>query len=74
MTSNVSSMPEVAAGSALLVDPRSAGELREALLKLLTSESLRKELGSIGRAYAEEHYRWDAVARESWAFFERVAG
>ena len=74
VTSNVSSMPEVAAGSALLVDPRSAGELREALLKLLTSESLRKELGSIGRAYAEEHYRWDAVARESWAFFERVAG
>jgi len=74
VTSNVSSMPEVAAGSALLVDPRSAGELREALLKLLTSESLRKELGSIGRAYAEEHYRWDPVARESWAFFERVAG
>jgi alpha-1,3-rhamnosyl/mannosyltransferase len=71
VTSNVSSMPEVAAGSALLVDPRSTGELREALMRLLTSESLRGELGTVGRAYARQHYRWEAAARQSWSFFER---
>jgi len=72
ITSNVSSMPEVAAGSALLVDPLSVLELRDALLRLLTSESVRTELGSAGRVWALQHYRWEAVGRQSWAFFDRV--
>jgi alpha-1,3-rhamnosyl/mannosyltransferase len=72
VTSNVSSMPEVAAGSALLVDPQSVEELRCALLKLLTSDALRQELGAIGKAHARKYYRWDAVARQSWRFFERI--
>jgi alpha-1,3-rhamnosyl/mannosyltransferase len=74
ITSNVSSMPEIAAGSALLIDPQSVEELRDALLKLHTSESLRQELGSIGKTHAQQHYRWDGAAHQSWAFFERVAG
>jgi alpha-1,3-rhamnosyl/mannosyltransferase len=72
ITSNVSSMPEIAAGSALLVDPQSVAELRGALLKLLTSESLRGELGAIGRVHAQNQYRWDSAARQSWSFFERL--
>jgi glycosyltransferase involved in cell wall biosynthesis len=74
VTSNVSSMPEVAAGSALLIDPRSVEELRAALLRLLTSGELRRALGSRGRAHAEENYRWDRVALQSWDFFDRIAG
>ncbi len=73
VTSNVSSMPEVSAGSALLVDPRSQTELRDALLRLLTTPALRQELGERGRAYAAAHYRWPLIARRSWEFFERVA-
>jgi glycosyltransferase involved in cell wall biosynthesis len=73
VTSNVSSMPEVSAGSALLVDPRSQMELRDALLRLLTTPALRQELGERGRAYAAAHYRWPLIARRSWEFFERVA-
>jgi alpha-1,3-rhamnosyl/mannosyltransferase len=73
VTSNVSSLPEVSAGSALLVDPRSQTELRDALLRLLTAPALRQELGERGRAYAAAHYRWPLIARRSWEFFERVA-
>jgi alpha-1,3-rhamnosyl/mannosyltransferase len=73
VTSNVSSLPEVSAGSALLVDPRSQTELRDALLRLLTAPALRQELGERGHAYAAAHYRWPLIARWSWEFFERVA-
>lgn len=74
VTSNVSSMPEIAADSALLIDPRSEAELRGALLRLLTSAELRRELGEQGRQHAQTHYRWDEAARHSWEFFDRVAG
>ena len=73
ITSNVSSMPEVAGEGGLLVDPRSLNELRDALLRVLTSPALRSDLGARGRARALAHYRWEKIARQSWAFFERVA-
>ena len=44
ITSNLSSLPEVAGNAALLVDPRSQSELRAALVRLLTSDDLRKAL------------------------------
>jgi glycosyltransferase involved in cell wall biosynthesis len=72
LTSGVSSMPEVSANSALLVDPRSVGEIRQALLSLLTSPGLRESLGQHGKAHASEHYRWESVAMASWRFFENV--
>jgi glycosyltransferase involved in cell wall biosynthesis len=67
-------MPEVAAGSALLVDPFSEREIRDALLRLLTTPDLRAELGRKGRAHALANYRWEIAARQSWEFFERVVG
>ncbi len=73
LTSDISSMPEVAAGSALLVEPRSVSSITQALFRLLTEPSLRADLGARGKAYATVHYRWPQVARQSWDFFERVA-
>ncbi len=73
VTSTVSSMPEVSAGSALLIDPHSQREVRDALLRLLTTPALRTQLGERGRAHAASHYRWPLIARRSWEFFERVA-
>ncbi len=73
VTSSISSLPEVAAGSALLVDPYSESEIRAALLRLLTSPALRTELGRHGQAFAVEQYRWPVAARQSWDFFERIA-
>jgi glycosyltransferase involved in cell wall biosynthesis len=72
VTSAVSSLPEVAGGSALLVDPRSETELRSALERILSSPSLRAELASRGRARAEL-YRWETSAARSLEFFRRFA-
>jgi glycosyltransferase involved in cell wall biosynthesis len=73
VTSNVSSLPEVAGDAALLVDPRSTSELRDGLARLLLSPDLRRELAARGRARARE-LTWERCAEESLKFFLRVAG
>jgi glycosyltransferase involved in cell wall biosynthesis len=72
VTSNVSALPEVVGDAALLVDPRSRQEVRSALERLLLSPSLRSQLADRGRLRARE-FTWEACARKSWEFFERVA-
>lgn len=72
LTSNVSALPEVAGDAAVLVDPRSRQEVRSAMERLLLSPSLRAKLSHRGRARARE-FTWEACARKSWQFFERVA-
>src|SRR6201999_2616047 len=49
VTSNISSMPEIAGDSALLIDPHSLTELRDALERLMLSPGLRGELAPKGR-------------------------
>jgi glycosyltransferase involved in cell wall biosynthesis len=71
ITSNVSSLPEIAGEGALLVDPRSVAEVRSALEKLLASPSLQQQLRSAGRARAEQ-FRWKTCARQSLEFFRRL--
>lgn len=44
ITSNVTSMPEVAGDSALLVDPEDVGQIRQAVIRLIEDENLRNEL------------------------------
>ena len=73
VTSNVSSLPEIAGSAALLVDPRSQSELRAALLRLLSSADLRHALASAGRARARE-FEWSACAAKSLEFFKMVTG
>ncbi len=50
VTSNVSSMPEVAGDAALLVDPRSPSEIAAAIERLLLSPDLRATLARNGIA------------------------
>ncbi len=73
ITSNVSSLPEVAGNAALLVDPRSQCELRAALVRLLGSADLRKALGLAGRDRAKG-FRWEVCAAKSLEFFREVTG
>jgi len=73
VTSAVSSLPEVGGDAVLLVDPLSVTDLRNAMERLLESPSLRSRLGALGRRRAEL-FRWDRVARQSWEFFQRIAG
>ena len=71
ITSNVSSLPEVGADAALLVDPKSAAELSSALTRMLLSPDLRAELSANGLRRSKQ-YRWEVSARKSWEFFERM--
>ncbi len=73
IVSNVSSLPEVAGDAALLIDPRSPTDLAAAMSRLLTSPSLRAELGPRSRTQAAR-FNWSDCARRSLAFFERIAG
>jgi alpha-1,3-rhamnosyl/mannosyltransferase len=72
ITSNVSSLPEIAGGAAMLIDPRSESELTFALKEMLTSPSRRCDLIARGRENAA-CFSWAACARESLEFFEEVA-
>lgn len=71
ITSNVSSLPEITGDAAVLVDPRSLAELRDALARLLESAGHRRDLAARGRVRAE-CFRWPECAARSLRFFEGV--
>jgi glycosyltransferase involved in cell wall biosynthesis len=72
ITSNTSCLPEVAGDGALLVDPRSASEIRAAMERLLTSPELRQKLATAGLERARREFRWNVCARKSLEFFHRA--
>lgn len=61
VTSNVSSLPEVCADAALLIDPQNEAALVQALLRIVRDEKLRANLVDAGRARAAQ-YTWDRTA------------
>jgi glycosyltransferase involved in cell wall biosynthesis len=71
ITSNNSCLPEIAGDAAILVDPRSVTDLREAMERLLDSPALRLELSTRGRRRASQ-FRWEACARQSLEFFRAL--
>jgi len=72
ITSNTSCLPEIAGDGAVLVDPRSASQLRSAMERVLATPSLAEQLRAAGKARAER-YRWKNCARESLEFFRKLA-
>ena len=64
ITSNVSAMPEVAGGAALLVDPRDVDDLAAAIARLLRDDALRDRLRGAGIARARQ-FPWAATARQT---------
>jgi glycosyltransferase involved in cell wall biosynthesis len=65
ITSNVSSMPEVAGDAALLVDPYQPGEIAAAMARLAASPSLVSELVDKGRLRSGQ-FSWDVSADRVW--------
>jgi glycosyltransferase involved in cell wall biosynthesis len=61
ITSNVSSMPEVAGDAALLVNPESVSEIAKAMKLLVENPELRQELIEKGRAQRAK-FSWDKTA------------
>ncbi len=64
ITSNVTSMPEVAGDAALLVDPFNEASIADAMEKVL-DERVRQELIEKGRARARD-FSWDQTAETIW--------
>jgi glycosyltransferase involved in cell wall biosynthesis len=71
MTSNNSSLPEVAGDAALLVDPTDVDAIAEAILRLATDDALRAEL--VERGFANvKRFSWEKCARETLDVLEGV--
>lgn len=71
LTSNVSSIPEVAGDAAVLVDPRSVGEVASGLDRLLSDPSLRRDLARRGRERARR-FTWEATAGATVESYRRA--
>jgi len=71
ITSNVTSMPEVAGDAALLIDPFSVQSITEALVKISSDENLRKSLIEKGFERKKE-FTWQKTADRLWTSIEKV--
>jgi O-antigen biosynthesis alpha-1,2-mannosyltransferase len=60
VTSNVTAMPEVAGGSAMVVDPKSIDQISKAMSQVVTDSSLRRQLRQKGLVRAVE-FSWTAT-------------
>ena len=69
ITSNVSSLPEVAGDAAVLVDPDNADAIACAIKNILKNEELRKSLISKGPEQARK-FSWKKCAKETLKVYE----
>lgn len=72
ITSNVTSMPEIAGDAALLADPFSVDSIANAMLEIANNEPLRQELVAKGRIRRQE-FNWRNSADKLWKCVEKAA-
>lgn len=72
VTSNLSSLPEIAGDAALLVDPYSVDAIAGAMERLLTDEPLRRELREKGLRRAAD-FSWRETALRTRQVYARLA-
>lgn len=72
ITSNVSSLPEVAGDAALLIDPRSTQALAGALEQVLSDPALAARLRAAAGPRAAQ-FSWERTARETLAVLQAIA-
>jgi glycosyltransferase involved in cell wall biosynthesis len=70
VTSDVSSLPEVAGGAALLVDPRDRLSIADGIHRAVTDETLRKDLITKGFARARQFSWADSVKQIHQIYFQ----
>ena len=73
ITSNTSSMPEVAGEAALILDPFRPEEITAAMIRLIDDQSLRSELISKGLIQAAK-FSWRAMAENVLEIYREVSG
>ena len=71
LTSNNSSMPEVAGDAGLLVDPEDVDSIAAGLNQLITNKELRSRLAANAKINAGR-FNWDESAKRTLAVFENA--
>ncbi len=71
ITSNTSSMPEVAGGAALLVDPFNPEEITAALIRYISDKALKTKMVDKGLEQAAK-FTWKATARQVLDVYREV--
>ncbi|YAI81845.1 MAG: glycosyltransferase family 4 protein [cyanobacterium endosymbiont of Rhopalodia sterrenbergii] len=71
ITSNTSSLPEIAGDAALLINPNDFLELAEAILKVISDSQLRKELTKKGKERAKL-FSWEKTAQETLKAYQLI--
>jgi hypothetical protein len=70
IASNVSSIPEVTADAAILIDPKNIGEIADTMKSLLLNGSLRQKLSFKGLERSKA-FSWERVAKMTTEVYER---
>lgn len=70
ITSNRTSMPEVAGDAALLVEPSSVEQIASAMTRIACDSKLRTKLIKNGRNQREK-FSWDKTAERMWSSIEK---
>jgi glycosyltransferase involved in cell wall biosynthesis len=72
ITSNLSAMPEITGGAALLVDPYRVEEIAAAMDRVALDDALRQRLSRAGLERSKE-FSWERTARASVSVYREVA-
>jgi glycosyltransferase involved in cell wall biosynthesis len=73
VTSNISSLPEVAGDAAVLVDPYDPQAIADGIYRVLTDERLRRDMVHKGIARAGQ-FSWEQSARRVRQIYGEVSG
>lgn len=71
ITSNVTSLPEIAGDAALYAEPASPGSIRDAMVRVVKEKDTRAMLIAKGRE-RRAMFSWDKTAEGLWATIENV--
>ena len=63
VTSDTSSLPEVAGDAAVLVDPYDASAIAKGLFEVCSDSTFRTEMASLGKKRAQQ-FSWNRCARQ----------
>ena len=72
ITSNTSSLGEIAADAACTIDPTNTDAMADAMMNVATDEALRRDLSDRGLLRAQA-FSWTQTAKEMLAVYHRVA-
>jgi len=71
ITSNLSSMPEVAGDAAVLINPHNTDEIALAIRKLLSNADFCKELRIKGVLQASK-FSWELTAKKTYNIYQTI--